>query len=196
MRRKIDVLILLCVGVAGYFAVTNAVSLGDWWHALVSEPSAEAVKLANSAGMNDTGAKLFYRFEPQVVNQAELDAKCTANKLGCAEGQSIYILNYNNGRQYNQSVVTAAHEMLHVAWSRLSDEEIESITPLIEQELRRPDTKVIKDKLAGYPEADYINEAHSFLGTELDDLSEELQRHYQQYFDNRTVVVQAYKASQ
>lgn len=122
MRRKVDLLILLLVLLVGGLAALNAQQLGDWWHARSYDPPEEIVVLADGAGMSDEGRKLFYRFEPSLLDQTALDEKCSAEKFGCTSGRFIYILRPTNEAEYSRAVVTAAHEMLHVAYSRLNTE--------------------------------------------------------------------------
>lgn len=195
MRKKIDLLLLLLVLVGGFFAVRNAQAIGDWWHATRYTPPPEIQQLAEDAGMNDTGRKLFYRFSPELVSQAELDRHCDKGRLGCAEGQDIYILESTTDAEYNRNVVTAAHEMLHVAYSRLSQEQRGALDPQLEAALKAYGLNNIASKLQDYPSDAYINEAHSFIGSETRDPGNRLEQHYKQYFADRSKTVGAFEAS-
>lgn len=194
-RSKIDILVLLLVGVAGFFAVKHAVGLGDWAHSLVYRPPAQIVKLADDAGMNSEGKKLFYRFSPQMVSASVLQQKCGSDKLGCTTGTHIYVLASSDPAQYNRDIVTAAHEMLHVAYSRLSGGEKQALDTDIRQELSANDTRValnIKGELQTYSKADYYNEAHSYIGSELGDAGPALNTYYERYFSDRSKTAQAF----
>lgn len=195
MRRTVDLVILVVVLLGGFFAIRNAVAIGDWWHARNYSPSDSIAQMSTDAGMSEKGEKLFYRFSPKLVSRQILDEECTVNKLGCAEGQSIHILQYDDEESYKQAVVTAAHEMLHVAYSRLSDQELDYIHSLIDEQMHLPSSQSIKTKLDGYPDEDYYTEAHSFIGSELEDVIPELEDYYGNYFSDRGKVVQAYKDS-
>lgn len=195
MRKKIDLLILVTVIALGAVAVFNAQNIGDWYHSMTYDPPEEIVEIADGAAMSDEGRKLFYRFSPKVFSATDISSLCGEGTLGCAEGQSIYISAYANDREYNQSVVTAAHEMLHVAYSRLSDEEKHNVDNMLETQLKNPLLKDVVKKLTDYPEADYFNEAHSYVGTEVASLNSELEDYYDTYFADRSKVVDAYKAS-
>lgn len=179
----------------GTIAVFNAQNIGDWYHSMTYDPPEEIVEIADGAAMSDKGRMLFYRFSPRVFSANDISSLCGQETLGCAEGQSIYILTYSNDREYNQSVVTAAHEMLHVAYSRLSEEEKQNVDDMLEIQLNSPLLKNVVKKLADYPEADYFNEAHSYVGTEVANLNSELEDYYDTYFADRSKVVDAYKAS-
>ncbi|HET9174214.1 MAG TPA: hypothetical protein VFN56_02935 [Candidatus Saccharimonadales bacterium] len=194
-RSKLDILALLAVGIVGFFSVRHAVTIGDWLHEIVYHPPAQIVQLADDAGMNNTGKKLFYRFAPQMVNAATLRQKCGSDKLGCTAGTHIYILDSSDPTQYNRNIVTAAHEMLHVAYSRLSSADKQAVDANIQQELGHNDTRVaqsIKAQLQTYDPSDYFNEAHSYIGSELSDPGPALNLYYERYFVDRNKATQAF----
>lgn len=191
-RTLIDLIILLFVLIIGLVAVRNATAIGDWWYFLRYEPSEEVAQLATDAGMGDEGRKLFYRLDPQFVDRQTMQEKCGSDALGCTVGRNIYILNDFTPRQYNRSIVTAAHEMLHVAWSRIDDK------TTLQADL---DTQIDKisdnlyQKFSKFDGEDYYNEAHSYIGTEQSELIPDLKTHYQRYFDNRQKTLDALEAS-
>lgn len=192
MRKKIDLLVLALVVVSGFFAVRNAVAVGDLWHSLHYDPPKIISQIAEDAGMNDRGKQLFYRFSPQLVSQSELDAACSSDKLGCVEGTSLYILDHQTKGEYERSIVTSAHEMLHIAWSRMDEAELKRLETLLENELAMPNAAKIRAKLDGYPKEDRINEAHSFIGSEMRIVSPALEDHYGSYFSDRSKTTRAY----
>lgn len=194
-RNKLDVLALLLVSIGGFLAVRHAVAIGDWLHGLVYRPPAAVVQLADAAGMNARGKELFYRFSPQLVSGSVLRQKCGSEKLGCTVGTHIYILDSHDPAQYNRDIVTAAHEMLHVAYSRLTLAGKQAVDADIKQELGSNDSRValnIKASLESYPAADYYNEAHSYIGSELGDAGPALNQYYGRYFTDRAKTTQAF----
>jgi ribosomal protein L12E/L44/L45/RPP1/RPP2 len=195
MRKKIDLIILALVLIAGIFALQNAVAIGDWWHARAYEPPSEVVRLADDAGMSETGRQLFYRFSPQILDEAAIRRYCGGIKLGCIEGRHIYILHYETEQEYNRAVVTAAHEMLHVAYSRLDDEQLEKLLRDIDEQLDDYPDDSLLTKLEGYSQEEFYPEAHSFIGTESPTITAALTAHYKKYFDDRNAPVRAYRLS-
>lgn len=193
-RLYIDLVILLFVLIVGYFAVKNAVAIGDWWFFRSYEPSAEVKKLADDAGMSDYGRKLFYRLDPQFVDRREINDKCGSDALGCTVGRNIYILNDFTSKQYNRSVVTAAHEMLHVGYSRISKDALEGLKSALDEQIDLSDPDLVQ-KFKGFEAEDYYNEGHSYLGTEEPSLTDELQTYYEQYFSDRSKVLEALQYS-
>lgn len=194
MRRKIDLIVLLVILIIGVFGVKNAVAIGDWVFLKTHQPSEEIVKLAESAGMSDEGKRLFYRFSPELVDQADLDKYCDIEKLGCTDGNHIYILKASTQEDTDRNIVTAAHEMLHVAYSRLGQTEKDALEQQLNDELNSPNANSIKTKLKDYPQEDYYNEAHSFIGSEVGQISPQLEDHYRNYFNDRTLSTRSYKS--
>lgn len=195
MRKKVDILILILVILVGFVAVKYAHGIGDWVHSLRYKPPADIIKIADNASMTNRSKQMFYRFSPALLQQEELDKVCGVKKLGCTNNHSIYILAFTNDKELNQSSVTAAHEMLHVAYNRLSSSQKTKINKLLQIELQKPEASEILNKLSGYPSADYYDEAHSFIGTELASINPELSEYYSKYFDSRDKVIQAFQKS-
>ena len=193
LRQKIDFGVLFFVIVAGAFAINNAFTIGDWWHSLWYTPPPGMVALADGSGMNGKGKEYFYRFSPQYITAKSMEKKCGGIKLGCVEGSSIYILVSDNSRaEFDRSVVTAAHEMLHVAYSRLSSSERQQLDNHLAIVLRKRSAMDIREILASYPRADYFNEADSYVGTQMKDVGVWLNDYYSHYFSNRNKVVEAF----
>lgn len=193
-RTIIDLLVLLFVLVLGYIAVQNATAIGDWWFFRSYEPSEEVEQIATDAGMSEEGRKLFYRLDPQFVGRGEINQECGSDALGCTVGRNIYILNDFTPRQYNRSVVTAAHEMLHVSWSRLDENALESLKTALDEQIELVSDDLY-DKFDDFAGEDYYNEAHSYIGTEQPILISELETHYDVYFDDRQKTLDALRFS-
>lgn len=191
MRKKLDLLFLTIVLVAGLFAVQNAVAIGDWWHAKRYIAPTEVIELANQAGMSAEGRRLFYRFSPQITNAQTIQTECGFERLGCTVGTTIYILESADDAEQRRNVVTAAHEMLHVAYSRLTTEKRQHLSELYDRALGHPGAAKVRQALESYPAEEYDSEAHSFIGSELYLAGEELENHYASYFDDRSKSIQA-----
>lgn len=196
-RTVVDISLLILVLVGGFFAVTNATTIGDRVHSFTYTPPAEIVELADDAGMSELGRQLFYRFSPELVSEQKLLDVCLKKSVGCAVGSSIYILEHDDIREQNRSVVTAAHEMLHVAYSRLTDKDRSVVIDLIDRELGGAINQDINKQIQKFAGDDdvFYDEAHAYIGSEAELLSSELEKHYSKYFDNREMSVQAYRNS-
>jgi hypothetical protein len=193
--RTFDALFLIVLGAFLWWAGVHRANLGDWVFFLRYSPTAETAQVATDAGLSDAGRHLFYRTDPQFVSKAAIVAECDIERLGCitARGQ-VFILDAAD--QHDQTVVTAAHEMLHLAYRRLPQAKKDELAPLldraIDENLQNGLTDELKDETS--PE-DRRDEAHSLLGTEYEDLPTELEQYYSQYFSDRSKVVAAEAAS-
>lgn len=191
---------LLLVGIA-LATVYYQVPLRDWVRVQQFQPAAAVVALASEAGMNDHGRYMFYTGAPTLETASAFNAACGDHEhstatLGCYTGERIYLYDIDNAELHGVEQVTAAHEMLHAAYDRLSTDEkrrvnsaIARYLPTLQADQQFVERMSVYDKLS---EADRLNELHSILGTEVKQLSPELEAHYRQYFADRSVVTGLY----
>jgi hypothetical protein len=196
---------------------------------LLKPTSPEIERLADAATMTPLARRLFYHQKPRI--QDKLSSVSSA-RIADHDKQTIALGYYTHtqgeflGQITIQSVtdpqlqgtmeLTAAHEMLHAAYDRLSQLERDRLTPLLETAMRSVKDKRLRNMLIDYqiegrglradgtlgdvpkvilPGQDrkiyhYLSELHSHLGTELADLGDPtLEQHYQQYFTDRAKLV-------
>lgn len=162
------------------------------------KPGSDIVALAERASMNDNGKFLFYAARPEVENALEFNQECDRKEnstaiLGCYNGRNIYIYNVTDKKLDGIKEVTAAHEMLHAAYSRMSDDEKRAVDSLLEAEYNKmKGDKEFKERMAFYARTEpgeRDNELHSVIGTEVANISPELENHYKAYFANRNKLV-------
>ncbi len=179
---------------------TNPQRLSDQIAVWRYEPSATIAAYAERTDMTDEGRFLFYASRPAVMNGDDFDRICAAHLedvgvLGCYvhADRRIYLFDVTDERLDGIEEVVAAHEMLHAAWARMSDDERERIGGLLEAEVAaRPDDTALAETLAFYAQVEpgqRANELHSILGTEYRNLGAELSTYYDRYFADRSVVV-------
>ncbi len=190
-------LILVALIITGFFTVNKSQEILDWWKLKDYEPSVAIANLAANSGMNDNGKKLFYVHDPTLLDKANFSKSCTVGEetivLGCyISRQSIYLYDVNEEKLSGVEEVTAAHEMLHAAYDRLTTEEKEELSILLRASYEKIDDKRIIDTLNSYKskgQAVVDNELHSILGTEVADLPKDLEDYYSQFFSDRQKVV-------
>jgi hypothetical protein len=162
------------------------------------QPTSEIVSFADKTGMNTTGKFYFYASQPSLESTQDFNDKCGRKEqstaiLGCYTGRNIYIYNVTNAQLDGIREVTAAHEMLHAAYDRMSDDERKTVDTLLEAEYGKlKDDKDFADRMAFYARTEpgeRDNELHSVIGTEVGSLSSELEAHYAKYFSDRSKVV-------
>lgn len=191
--RTFDILFLASVIGILAAAFYYRVALGDWVFFSTHQPTQRTINLAKSANLTPEATRLLYRGNPQFVDSNDITLLCAADELGCltSNGQ-IYVL--DDPDNPDQSIVTAVHEMLHLAYSRLSESEKAGLAYDLTQQLQLPD---IQTQLRSYSSAnERLDEVHSILGTEYPSLPTSLESYYRAYFTNRQQMVDIYTASQ
>lgn len=169
----------------------------DWWMLRHYTPPAEIAALADDTTMTDLGQRYFFVYQPELLSRDTFRSRCTiAEKsiiLGCYVSQrGIYIYDVQDEQLEGIKQVTAAHEMLHVAYERLSLRERERIDELTLAVYDDLDNPRIRRTMQAYRERDpgiVANELHSILPTEVREIGDELEEYYRQFFDDRQVVV-------
>lgn len=176
-------------------------SLYDQLRVWQFQPSVAIAGLATRTGMSDGGRHVFYASEPELANANTFNQSCGEHEhstaiLGCYVGKRIYIYDVDNDELTGIKEVTAAHEMLHAAYERLSnadrqrvDQMITAYLPTLQRDKAFVERMKVYDTLS---EADRLNELHSVIGTEVEQLSSDLEAHYAAYFANRSRVTTLY----
>lgn len=197
-RQKIIELTLLVVVIAvGFLAITNQQQIRDWWVLRSYEPPTEITALSQDTAMSEEGQRLFFASQPEIHGRESFNDFCQFPEkslvLGCYATQRIYIFDVEDERLDGVKEVTAAHEMLHAAYDRLSNSERERVDNLVNSAFEQLGNDRIKDTAENYQDDGHgslNNELHSILGTEASELPEELEQYYGQYFTDRSVITQ------
>ena len=194
--RRFDIIFLTLLAGLLVVAALNRVAIGDWVFFHTHTPSALATQVATAAGLSPYGRHLLYRTNPQFAGLATVNANCDVERLGClTPHDQAFILTVPG--QSDQTTVTAAHEMLHLAYQRLTPSQKDAIAPLLDQAIAANLIIGLGDELSDETTlADRRNEAHSLLGTEYKNIPASLEQYYAQYFTDRSSVLAAYIASQ
>jgi len=194
-------LLLTVALLIGVFA--NREHILDWAALRGYSPPATISALADATTMSQTAKDLFYVNRPEVQDRAAFNKSCTNKSeqslvLGCYHGnrQGIFIFKVDSAELDGVEEVTAAHEMLHQAYDRLSSSERQHIDDLLQDYYKtKLQDQTVKDQIEGYKKSEpdaVVNEMHSLFGTEIKDLPTELQDYYTRYFADRSKVVALY----
>jgi outer membrane murein-binding lipoprotein Lpp len=147
--------------------------------------------------MTDTARRLFYLNEPTIESHKSAQNLCKSTEhtvvLGCyVPNKGIFLQEVSDSRLQGVMEVTAAHEMLHVAYQRMSLLEQTQLNKQLQAALQQLQNTRIVQLVEAYREQDpnvVNNELHSILGTEVRNLSSELEEHYRKYFTDRSSIV-------
>ncbi len=176
--------------------VLNRQAVIDWYRIQTYTPSAEVKQIATDDGLRQRGRDLLFASQPQIQDSAAFNKACSKDEqtivLGCYKAQRIYLYNVTDARFNGVKEVTAAHEMLHAAYERLSDTDKEHVNAMLKPIIEGMQDKRILDLITLYNKSEpgeLYNEMHSILGTEYAPLPDELENYYKQYFQDRTKIV-------
>jgi hypothetical protein len=191
------VLVLLLLAIGLIFIRRQAIS--DWLRLVRYTPPAAVAALASDDTMTATAKNLFYVNHPDITTGKDFTSHCPAGTektvvLGCYVGNDggIYIYRVTDARLNGVEQVTAAHEMLHAAYRRLSGPERAKVNAMLEDfyahDLHDARIKSTLDAYRSSEPHDLDNEMHSIFGTEVADLPPALEAYYRHYFTNRQAV--------
>lgn len=196
--------IIFCLILTGlsYLAILNKQFILDQVTVWQYEPTNDVIALADSAGMGSYGKFLFFASQPllaktpdeiKTFNSVCSDVERTTSILGCYSNFQIYLYNVTDAQLYGVKETTAVHETLHAAYLRLSPDEKRNVNLLLEAEtVKLEKNKEFNERMAYYDRNEpgqRDNELHSVIGTEVVDISPELEAYYKKYFVNRQKVV-------
>ncbi len=202
MRSKtshsiIKLILLLIILGFSVWIVFNRQRVVDMMTVWRFTPSTAIASLATRSGMSETGKFLFYASQPQIDNKEQFNTHChrmieKTAVLGCYTMRRIYVYDITDPRLDGIKEVTAAHEMLHAAYDRLSDSEQARVDRLIETETAHITDPKLRERLALYEKTEpgeRNNELHSIIATEIRTISPELEKYFSQYFEDRNKIV-------
>ena len=160
-------------------------------------PSGAVAGLVEQATFTDGAKFTFYATSPQVENKAAFNASCPRQDpkspiLGCYANGAIFIYNVTDQRLDGIKTVTAAHELLHAEYDRLSSTKKNRINALLQADYDRLKTDDLERRMKYYDKNEpgqSLNELHSILGSEFDNLDPALEQYYDGFFTNRSKVV-------
>lgn len=178
-------------------AIAKRQDITDWFILRNYNPTSEIAALSERTTMSPLGQKLFYVYDPQLLDKEGFNFHCTTTEqtivLGCYDGQGIYLYSIVDDQLDGVEEVTSAHEMLHAAYDRLSSKEKQRVDALVESAVNDGASARILKLIESYRTRDPLslnNEMHSIVGTEMRDIPDELEQYYSRYFLNRQKVVE------
>lgn len=197
IRSIISIIVSVVLTGAALLLWLNRQYVLDWISYQEFTPSSEVEQIADRTTMNGDGKFYFYASKPAVQPAAEFNRACERKEsgsaiLGCYANNRIYIYDITNDQLDGIKEVTAAHEMLHAVYQRMSESEKQRIDQLLKAEYEKikgdEDLAKRMEFYAKHEAGEEYNELHSIVATEFKDISPELEAHYAKYFSNRAAI--------
>jgi hypothetical protein len=201
VTRVLSTFVVIAVLAAGVFAFVYRQDLQDHLAASQFEPTAQIVELTDRIELSDRGHRIFWATHPTLDASQSFNEQCArvehieeGHVLGCFVDGHIHLFEVTDERLNGIIEVTAAHELLHATFSRLSNERraslVQDLNALFEElSASDPDLKERMEVYAGLSQTAFANELHSVLGTEVRELPEWLEQHYATWLQDRDVIL-------
>lgn len=177
--------------------MANIQAITDYLRLRNYDPPARIEKIADVTTMREDTQRIFYVNHPRLSDKVEFNEHCRTTEqsiiLGCyVSNRGIFLLDVEEPRLDGVIEVTAAHEVLHAHYDRLSSSEKEKVDQMTSSFFEKVENKRILETVENYRKKDpsiVPNELHSILATEVRDISPELEEYYKKYFNDRLKIV-------
>ncbi len=188
--------VIVVVGGLGLLIGLNRQFLSDQILALTYQPSNEIANIENSLQLTSEGQRIFRASQPAIEDQEAFNEHCQSHNvdvsvLGCYTNAHIYLYNVDKSELQGIKEATAAHELLHAAWARLSDNDKNDISAKLDAYYNEHKNELGKE-MGLYNEEQRLDELHSRVGTEGKNLPSDLSAYYAKYFYNQAHIVSYY----
>ncbi len=200
-KRLISSVLSITILAVLVIATLQRQAIYDWFRLRNYSPPASVVSLTKATTMTPAATHVFYINHPAIEGKAEFNQNCPDNGgehtiiLGCylSHETGIHIYSVTDPKLAGVEQVTAAHEMLHAAYERLSSKDRNYVDGLLQDYYQHNlHDKRLLATIAAYKKSepnDVVNEMHSVFGTEAPNLPAKLETYYKKYFADRSKVV-------
>ena len=176
--------------------ILNREWIYDFYRGVTYQPSSEMARIRSDLELTGQGEFLFNAAQPELNEAEEFNSYCRGGTsetavLGCYRNRNIYVYDITDTRLDGIRELTSAHELLHVKWARMSDNEK---TALVEPLTRtfEVNKSYLGDEIDQYDTDEKQEELYVRAGTEVADLPEVLEKHYAEIFKDQDKVVSYY----
>lgn len=173
----------------------------DYIKASFYTPSGEMQTIIDKLDLTSHGVRVLKATGPKLSTREVFNEKCDSHNveiyvLGCyiTQDDNIYLYDIDNMELDGVKESTTAHELLHAFYHRLPFWEKSGLNKELQKayDALESDSE-IRENLSLYKDDDFYDELHSRLGTEVKNLSPELEKHYARIFNDQDKVVALYE---
>lgn len=205
IAQGVAVTLAIAVAVGGLVAYSYRGEIQDHFLATSFTPSERVEQVRTGIELNASGDRIFLASQPTIGGREDFNRWCAGvdhteegHVLGCYADRRIRLFEVTDQRLTGVVETTAAHELLHAAWARMSQDERASLsrTLIAEYEELAKRDEDFKQRMSVYESLSataFANELHSVFGTEVRDISPTLEEHYRSWFTDRAVIVNWYE---
>ena len=189
--------ILLVVVALVALIVFNRDWIRDFWRGVSYRPTSEMARIRDDLDLTGQGEFLFNASRPVLNESEEFNDTCRFESdeenavLGCYRDENIYIYNIKDTELDGIRELTAAHELLHAVWERMSESErgsyAESLSLVYDQ-----NKEILEGEITTYDNNERKEELYVRAGTEVKKLPDDLEKHYATIFNDQDKVVNFY----
>lgn len=178
-------------------ATLNRQWLQDYFRGRSYEPTGEMLRIRQDLALTVNGEFLFNASQPELDDRDEFNAHCRNGAdseiavLGCYANNNIYVYNIEAEELDGIRELTAAHELLHAVFARMSETEKDDLKSLLEQ-VYKDNKDILERDLQTYDASEQFEELYVRAGTEVADLPEMLELHYAGVFSDQDKIVAFY----
>ena len=195
----LTLIVLVWLAVVGLLIV-NGQSIVDWWRLRGYVPPAAVANLANEDTMTSYTRHLFYLNRPQLLRSVtSFRSYCPENQtnivLGCyhPDQDGIFIYDVSDPTLAGVQQVTAAHEVLHAIYARLTGSERANLNSELQSYYDHGlSNTLVKAEVKLYQQTEpgsVMDEMSCTFGTEIANLPAPLSAYYNKYFTHRAAIV-------
>lgn len=197
-KRFVTITVVCLTLVAAGVLALNWQYAKDWYVVQTTDVQPAAAALGDKLLLTSGADFLYEASQPEVLAADSFNQACSnvgreqSIVLGCYTKKRVYVYNVSDPQLTGVQEVTAAHELLHAVYDRMSGTERAEIDAELERVAATITDAQFAETVAEYQRTEsgqVANELHSMLGTEYATLSPKLEKHYAQYFTNRQQIV-------
>lgn len=177
--------------------ILNRKWIYDFYRGVTYEPVGEIARIRDDLRLTEKGTFLFNASRPKLSETTEFNNVCRTDRsnetavLGCYTGDNIYVYNITDSELDGIRELTSAHELLHAAYARLSDDEKSTLASILNQ-VYSSNEETLEKELATYSAEERREELYVRAGTEIANLPLALEKHYAEYFTDQDLIVDFY----
>ena len=195
IRTIASLVIIASVFVAWRFV--NFSAIFDVINAQGYDPSQELAEIIKNLRLTPTGDRIMRGTRADLQDANAFNESCKSHNdttilLGCYVNGHIFVYNINDHDLRGVREATLAHELLHAAWGRMTNQQKEAIRPSLYKMYE--ENEDLRKHLKLYESTEFYDELHSIVGAQIESekMPEDLRTHYAVYFTDQNLIANYY----